>query len=242
MKVKNKSIENAFIFTALFFIFSVLMCVFMPNYARGLTFYMTVSFAVVTFSWFAEQASINNKKRALKFLLILSLGMLCVIFVFRNGTAIDDRHYRNMFSDIAGVGPVKYIIMTFVEPAYVFILAIINQFTSDYIAVQVITGAVPFTIIAVGLVRMRNKLNIALSVFSFITALYFQMVSTNLSRMFFAIAILFYCMDYLFEEENKKYIIGVCIAALFHFSALFMLLFSYLAKNKKIHEKKGLLV
>ena len=75
----------------------------------------------------------------------------------------------------------------------------------------------------------REKYNLALSVFLLFTTFYFQVLSHGLVRNFMSVSIFFYALRHLHEKKLKKYLLYILLAASFHFSAFFMLVFSYFA-------------
>lgn len=110
---------------------------------------------------------------------------------------------------------------------YYFNLFINSCFDYDiymYIVYSIIIGLICY-------VSYKESKLPLLSILLFIL-LYFYFHSFNGMRQYVAISIVFYAYSYLAKGNKKKYISVVCIASLFHFTALLMLPLLYIDKVK----------
>ncbi len=225
------------LFVAVYFLSSVLLSSIFAQYSSSITLYMVLEFFSITFAFINDSHKKAHYKNSLLFTLLYLL-IPFIIFAYRASTGLDDPSYQRMFYSIIQGGGARYFSDTFVEPGYVLLLSIIGKFTNDYINVQIVTALIPFAIIGRALCKMKKSVNCSAFIYVFYMFFYYHMLSVNLSRMFIAIAIVLLGITYLMEGDKKKYIIYVIAAAFFHYSALFMLLFSYLSEVVKKNVKK----
>ena len=229
LKFDRYELQDFFLASILYGVMVAVLIALLPAYTNTIIFYMSCMYLVVAFCVIAE--SFDGKK-GYKTSVFFAFLVLFFVFAFRDGNAIDDRHYKSMLQLVAENGWFNQFIRLYGEPAYLIILQFISFFTDDYFWVQIVTAALPLLIMLKSFIDYRDYISSPVAIYAFITTFYFQMVSTNLSRMFFAISIVFYSIRYLINKELKKYFIAILFATLFHYSAIFMLIFAYLCIDK----------
>lgn len=105
-----------------------------------------------------------------------------------------------------------------------FIYQLFNYDTFMYIVYTILIGFVCY-------VSYKESKYPLLSILLFVL-LYFYFHSFNGMRQYIAISILFYGYSFLSKGDKKKYLFSVCIASLFHFTAVLMLPLLYIEKIK----------
>lgn len=179
---------------------------------------------------------INNRRKQTTFLCAVCLIPLFILTAFRDFSVGNDTiTYYNVYLTIGMMDDLKQAFLySRMEPGYVFFNYLFNSFDFQYIYMQIFVSA----FIYYSLFRFLRKysLNIGLSCMIFLGMRLFC-GPMNVVRMWIALAILLYALDYFLS--NKIYLanIFVILAAMFHYSAMIFLImnFIYKVRMKKKH-------
>jgi hypothetical protein len=194
---------------------------------------------------FAKMSSVAKNESRSIFWLILSICSISYLFCFRNQTGIDDMTYLKYFYRASNISLVEYMGLSNLEMGYKTINYLIYYITDgNYNTCQFFFAFTPICLIMLALWKKREYIDLALAVLYFYMILYYYIMNAGLVRIFFAVGVVFYSLDYLMQNEIRKYIVCVVIASLFHVSALFMLslLIVCIRKNYYIYNLKYLSV
>lgn len=183
----------------------------------------------------AALSDINSNSKSSKLFLIAACFLIFFVFGFRNFTAIDDPSYIRIFNNVKFYGWFSNFKTSTMEPGYLFINDIVGKLTDDYFYMQIVNAVIPISLLYTLLNKLKDRINISMSIFLFLTLIYFQMLAVGLLRMFIAIMIVLHAYLYLVNKKYKKYVLCIILAALFHYSALFLLilLYYFITKNNK---------
>ncbi|MDK2839884.1 MAG: hypothetical protein PWQ83_1450, partial [Thermosipho sp. (in: thermotogales)] len=202
--------------------------------------YLTVNFLIILFGvlyltknpYSVFQKQYSNKINNLVFI-FMSFVLLFFISGFRGDFTTDYKNYMMLFHyynrfDFIDVFHYKFG----QEIGYVLLNKVVGVFTNKFLYLMVITTVIILYLYFKEL--KRSSSNIWLSVFMFVTVGDFY-PSFNITRQIMAGAIIFSASKFLYERKMFKYFIFVFFAALFHKTALIMMLFYFLL-NLKINK------
>lgn len=193
--------------------------------------YLIVSTSLVIlglgFDAFKSTAELNNYKKPPNYLYIIpSFMLLFFISAFRGDFTIDYKNYAELyhlynnycFWDVFQAGFNQ-------EVGYLFLNQFIGLFTNNVIYLFAFISFITLF----GFYYHFNKYssNLWLSVLMFVTAGSYY-ASFNISRLIFAVAIIFIGSKFLYERKFFKFVLIVVLAALFHKSALVMIPFYFI--------------
>jgi len=155
--------------------------------------------------------------------LLLSLPLALFVGLRPSGTGSDYENYKKYFEDISEGYDV------YLEPGYVFL----NHVASYYSGYEGLVFFVAFVTFFFYFARLsKNSKNIILaSSMLFFSGIVFY--SMGWTRFIMACSIVFFSINYLFENKYFKFTTFIGIASLFHFSALISLSFFWIRHLKK---------
>lgn len=166
----------------------------------------------------------NDKNVNLKVVLCSIIGVqLFLISALRYNIGTDDKTYKRMFLEIAGI---KNFFSYPIEKGFGAINWVIGQFTHNYQWMLAVMALL--TILCVSMAVYRYAKYPALTFFLYVT-MSFYYASMCLIRHGLAIAISFLGLKYIKEKCLWKYLAIVFLAALIHYSALIMLPIYFIA-------------
>lgn len=235
--IKDNTYTKNNVCLGLFNLLVFLVCSFLLIFITESKNKVTVIFYIIMIGLATGSAFLAqniNKKRFNIFFYAFSACILVFLLGFRNYSGIDDPQYRYMFEVSKSIGPINYFMsINKIEPGYLVINYFVGLFTNNYFFVQFISSLIPLVIFYYAFYNLKDSCNIAICVFLLSTILLFQILASALVRIFIASSIVFYSFKYIMNKNSLKYIISILIASLFHYSALIMLIFVYLAFPKE---------
>lgn len=171
----------------------------------------------------------------------LGISFLVLFFNlgFRNYSGIDDPSYINIFYSVSQYGWVSSFQQIPREPGYLMLNAFVSIFTDNYLYMQLTTTFIPLFLFYRSFKKYRKIISMPMAVFLLTTMMYFFMLSVSTVRMFIAISIVFNAFYYIPKRNAVKYVLLILLAAMFHYSALFMLILTYFSLNKTNLSRKS---
>lgn len=197
-------------------------------------FWLLFSILVI---WFTFLGSPNNRfikrdsnKLVFRVLLILSLSIL---IAFGGIVGTDHDSYVSSYYGLSSFS-ISNIIAGFnifnlnrdiagYEAGYVLLSYPFYKFGFSAVAYFLVLAIITNTFLVKVLYRFKHPV---FSIVLFITSQYYFQ-ECNLVRQMLAVSIFLYALKYLENKDWKKYIIWVFVAASFHYSALFLLIFVF---------------
>lgn len=232
-KKRRNNISSIYsaIYIYLYMLIATLVCLIIPSeYRKTTIFYCLI---IISATFFAALAQGTKNKLLFKIFISISFLILYFILAYRNFSAIDDLSYARIFNNVNLNGLLEHFKNTKLEPGYLLLNRIVLLFTDNYLFMQLLSSFIPLFLFYYAFIKNRDDINLSMAVFLFITLVYFKMLSTGLVRMFIAMGIVINSYRYVHERNNKKFIVLILIAALFHYSALFMFVLEYFFINKR---------
>ncbi len=204
--------------------------------------YAVYYFCIILAAIFAELSQIfakdkNNAFKLNKFFYITSFLFLFVLIGLRKcGVGVDDYVYQDIFYDINNGGMIDTFFNIFLEPGYLLLNRIVGFFTDDFQVLLAIASFIPLFCYYKMFEYYRREIDFftAIIVFGFVFVLYFF----GIVRLFISTGICAYAFRYFFEKKQKKFNAFIILAAMFHYSALILIILNLLI-NKE-HNKKNL--
>ncbi|MGO2134766.1 MAG: EpsG family protein [Marinobacter sp.] len=164
--------------------------------------------------------------------LFFSFFFLLFLSAFRALTVgTDTVHYEHYFLEIAsGTEWLRHAI----EPGWVFINELVIQLGGDFRDVLVL--ATLLTVAPVFYVASRYSKNPMFTIFLYCT-LYFYWYSFNITRQSIAVGFVLVGVMFFVHGRSLAFSLFVLLASMFHYSALFSLIFLFAKKvpNKRFH-------
>ena len=159
---------------------------------------------------------------------IIQYCILSVVFsfpmAFRYNMAIDDYSYKRIFTEIS-THEWGYLLSRQEEVGYLIVEKLISILFADYYINQALIIILPTVLIMIYVYKNENRINITFFFLFFYLVLYYKFMAAGLNRMYIAMTIVLHSYEYLYKHDLCKYILLVCVASLFHISALIMLIF-----------------
>ena len=181
--------------------------------------------------FFIGLTEINKKEKSSGFLCFICLVPLFALTAFRDfSVGNDTMPYYNTYLTIHMLDDLKQAFLySRMEPGYVFVNYIFSILNIQYIYLQIFVSM--FIYYSLFIFFRKYSFNIGLSCMIFLGMRMFC-GPMNVVRMWIALAILLYALDYFLSR--KKYL-GNCfvvLATMFHYSALIFLLLNFIYKIK----------
>ena len=172
---------------------------------------------------------INNRRKQTSFWCAVCLMPLFILTAFRDFSVGNDTiPYYNTYLTIYMLDDLKQAFLySRMEPGYVFINYIFASLNIQYIYLQVCISA--FIYYSLFRFLCKYSFNVGLSCMIFLGMRLFC-GPMNVVRMWIALAILLYALDYFLS--NKIYLANffVILAAIFHYSAMIFLIMNLICK------------
>lgn len=186
-----------------------------------------------------ESVILDKKNKSDSFFVITSFILLFIVSAFRGDFTTDYNNYvylfelynRFRFFEVFHAG-------IYQEKGYIFLNRLIGVFTRNELYLFIVVSFI--TLLCFYSQFRRYSSYIWLSVLMFVTVGAFY-TSFNIMRQILAVAIIFSGSKFLYERKFVKYCLVVALAALFHTSALVMLIF-YFILNYKFSVKNLILI
>ena len=164
----------------------------------------------------------------------LSFFVLFSVSALRDNVGMDYQIYLGAFLDVNN-NTLTETQKNWLSPGYRLLCKIVGLFGAEnYILMFAVTAFITLSLFYIAICKLSN--NWTMSIYLLICfCLYYQ--TFNQVRQMLAISITFYALTYLKENQVKKYILAIIIAALMHTSAIVMLVLIIVRKwemNKKI--------
>ena len=175
---------------------------------------------------------------------IIGFSFLILVFIlgFRNMSGTDDPQYAIIYDQIKQWGWIGDFARTSREPGFSFFYWLIQRFSSNYFVAQFIASLLPMTLFMYVIIKEDRRIIPFAFLIYFIPFIYFHMLAVSLVRLFIAMSIVFFSLSELYKGKTKKYVLGVLIATLFHYSAAIMFVFSiFSSNNKKLKQRPKLM-
>ena len=204
---------------------------------------------IVTFCISCMFASLANnfrrKRRNIGFIFFSVLAILCgsaLAGVRASTVGTDVMTYGNYIFRLAesSDSPVNLFVKqgSIIEPLYLLLNFVVSRFTRDVHWMYFILQFISLSLAYVAIARNKDNDNISLSLMVYY--LTFYAFSLNGLRQSVAMSLLLFAYQYIYEDNFRKFILVILIAAGFHYSAiLFLALYfinQYISKsdNKKL--------
>lgn len=181
---------------------------------------------------------INSNLKRKTFLRISFLLLALVAGVRNNTVGIDTFQYYKNFKVISNLSFLEFGSMRY-EYGFSLVCKLLSYISSNPQILILVTSI--FTNFCVMRFLYLNSKNVAFSVYTYILLNYYFSYM-NIMRQAIAIAIILLFFEYLKKDEKAKFIIGVILASLFHFSAIVCLSFLFLEKIKYKKSYKYIIV
>lgn len=175
------------------------------------SFYLSSLFVCVFFAYWGS-------KYDLKPLLYLLILFLACITGFRGyEVGIDTTNYIKIWDNMLVGTPV------YIELGFQWLICYLQKITANPTILFFICSLITYSCFVLRLWDFKN-----IASFPLMIAILFMLVlmpSMNVMRQYCAIAIIFYSTRFLFWKKYTKYIVGIVLASLLHYSALIAISF-----------------
>lgn len=191
-------------------------------------FYISVVVISLILAFLAEKLKVYKNGISKLNTVFYSLLILWLTFVmgFRKiGVGVDDYSYLRIFENISSLSITEYYMQASTEPLYYFLNKIVSLVTNDVQLVFIISSFITVYGILDFLKFYRDEINFTIAVTLFVIMQYFYYI--GIIRLGIAVGIISYSLKFILKDDKKKFIIGVFIATLFHYSALVTLIFLF---------------
>ena len=173
--------------------------------------------------------SIKSKKENKKAVELLVLGIIIILSLLGGLRGItigtDLRVYGERWFNVAinseSFSIYKKIINT-TDIGYIFLNYIISRFTSNFNIYLFIHQLICNGIVITVLYKCNKRVPFAISLLCYLSFFYGR--TFNLLRQAIALSVVFYGISNLIENKEKKFVVYILIATLFHFTAVFSLI------------------
>ncbi len=187
----------------------------------------------------------NNKKTTLFFTLVI-IFILSVFGGMRSkdiGTDLSVYGYRWFEIACNSSNFMSYESKINGDIGYLFLNYIVSRFTCNFNVFLFILQFISNFLVIITLYRYKKQVPFWLSLMCFLTMFYCR--NFNILRQSISLAIVFYMIKYLEEKNKIKFFLGIGVASLFHYSAVFgiVLYFIYeFCNNKEKKNKKRMYI
>jgi len=180
-----------------------------------------------------------KKSSSERIAIFASFVILFVVSAFRGSFTSDYKNYIWLFNFINSFSFDEIFRFSFQqEIGYVVLNRIIGLFTTDGLYLMIVTS---FLILILFFTEfVRESVNLWFTILMFVTMGSYY-TSFNITRQIIAAAIVFASSRYLYQRNFVKYFFCILIAALFHKTALVMLIF-YFILNLKFNFRNAFLL
>lgn len=170
--------------------------------------------------------------------IFLFLSFLEIVFIsgFRESVGGDTEYYIDLFKTISNL-PFDQAINYGLEKGFLIFCFLLSRITRNP-QILILASSILINGLVFDYIRKNSK-NVWLSVYLYITLLYF-FNSMNLMRFALSIAILLQSIKYIERRNFLKFLFWVILASSFHFSAV-IFVFTYLFGILQINRAKAIL-
>lgn len=166
------------------------------------------------------------------FLFLISYIYLLFLGGFRSfETGTDVNNYYQIFKYIQDGGESFSFAAKIVEPGWFIINWLCAVTFNDFRAVLFVSIFLSTLPIFIRAWNYREK---TFSIILYYVLLFFYLNSYNIMRQMIAVSFVFYSLLFLEQKKMKKFYILIMMASLFHYSALFCLIFPYYLRKIKL--------
>ncbi|RNF39623.1 EpsG family protein [Planococcus salinus] len=199
--------------------------------------YLLVNIIIIFFGFLYEiinskERNSSNKKSNLIVLIFIipSFILLFILSSFRGEFTTDYDAYVNLFNYYNQFSWLDiFYLDIYQEIGYVFLNKTIGVFTTNELYLFIFTSLIILLCFYTQFKKYSPYIWISVLLFVTIGSFY---ASFNITRQILAAAIIFAGSQYLFERKMGKYILTVFLAALFHRTALIMIIFFFILNNR----------
>lgn len=202
----------------------------------------TVVLATLFAALAQKYSKINSKNQYILNPIFYWLSMIVLVGTlgFRDkSVGVDGFNYYNNYLIANSLDIVSYYQEYITEPGF-YLLYRISYLLGDFQWLFILTAIITLYFFYKALAHESSKINFALAIFIFSTTQYFYYF--GIMRMGIAVSIIAFSYQYIIKGNNKKFILFVLLALLFHYSAAFALFVIFFTKNKKDIYKKNNLI
>lgn len=196
--------------------------------------YIPMIFFSVFFMWLA--CHVTRRQKII--VLMISIAIPVVVAMLRYNNGADYLMYLRMmkFAERHGSLAESFSSLKSVEIGFWVLLKFCGLiWPGEYFLTYGVSAAIICSFIYVAI--WQTSENPALSVYLFFaTGLYFD--GYNALRQYIAVAIVVYAYKYILEKDFKRYLIGITVAFVFHYSALIAIPF-YFVRSFDINLKRA---
>lgn len=188
--------------------------------------YFLYCFAIISSTCivsFSEKIRQTNHKGLSKIVFWLSIIMPLLVAANRYGIGTDYFNYMDMYNSITSDNNIMKSIINYrsIEPGWIILNYMVKYIFDDYKYVFIISSFFTLFFSFKAIYNFKDKINLGLSMFIFMCTLY--LTSFNIIRQSLAVAIVFFGYKYIEEKKVFKYLLFMCLAICFHYSALVFL-------------------
>jgi hypothetical protein len=188
-------------------------------------FYSACVLVATIFAGLAQKFSHTVKGKKVPNTIYYYLSMCVLIFVmgFRAQTAVDDQNYLAGYNFINSMSIVDYYKYRATEPLFVLLNYFVKYVFNDFQWLLIITSAATIFFFFKAISYENENISLPFAVFIFSLTQYFYYF--GILRLGLAASLIAYGYRFVIEHKRKKFIFIVILSTLFHYSALFALIF-----------------
>ncbi|WP_350020182.1 EpsG family protein [Priestia flexa] len=181
--------------------------------------------------------SIYNLRNKQKLFLFFACAILFVVSGLRDvSVGSDTVSYINTFNFVRD-NSISQSLNLYFEKGYIIYNYIISRFFSSAQVLLIVSSFI--TILLIGRFIYKNSKNVYLSIYLFITLMYYYS-SMNILRQYIAVSIIVFGYEYVKERKFIRYLFSIIVASFFHTTAV-MAIFIYFLYTLKFSFKRVLL-
>lgn len=194
--------------------------------------YLIVSLSIILYSFFLSIGKNSSKILNILFYSLI-IGAFSILFYLRSfSIGIDTYTYSEIMSDVLNFSNISevfpYSIKNNLEPGFIFTIYLLG-----------FLGGISFIFTFFSIVIYFNycyvlskiKINPVLYFLSFFSYFGVYLWSLNILRQMIAVSFVVLASYFLTQEKNRNFVFFILIASLFHYSAIFCILFYFLYRN-----------
>lgn len=204
---------------------------------KSITIYSTVFSLSILLSFIIEKRIIYRKKTN-KYHIFIIILPLVILSTIRIGVGTDFYAYENIYYLVNSMSFKEVVINTKYgnEPLYVLLNKVAYILFNDFRAVLFLNTFISYYLITSRLSKFTEKIPISFGLF--ISLMLHFSLGFNIMRQMIAMSIVFYSIEFIFENNFKKYLFFIIVASLFHNSAIvFIALYLFNSKDNSLKNK-----
>lgn len=202
------------------------------SYIHSIYVYLLSMILSVISAYFAQK----NKKKFLSNVFWIISFMFLWIPVALRANGVDHQTYFDIFQNIKSKSSSYFQIYRGIpEPLFALLVYLTAKYLGVFQYIYIISSFIALFFTYLGFSKMANRTSIALTIMWFSATYY--MTFYGLVRMSMAVGIVTYAFHFIEQKKIFKYILFITIAALFHYSAIFMyVIYFLLQENYEIYK------